>query len=438
MLATIYISASRLILNPMEQILLVEDSRALGTLVREKIQDTLGIKVQWVQTFRETVFSLMQEEYCLAILDLTLPDSRSDEVVDFVLSRGVPVIIFAARFDRKLHESFWSKMIVDYVLKDNPANIDYLVSLVRRLFRNRFIDVLVVDNSESSSEIANLLTTHKYNVFCAEDGLKALALFDANPRIKLVIAGDFISHLNGIQLIREIRSRRNKEEVAVIGISDRQQTNLPAKFLKNGANDFITRPFASEEFYCRVTQNIELLEYIETIRNSSNTDYLTGLYNRRYFFELGRKLFASMRRGNICLAVAMVDIDLFKRINDTYGHEAGDAVLKQLAALLKERFRATDIVSRYGGEEFCILAANMAREHAIPVLDRLRQKIEEVAFDLGSTTIQITASIGICHSDLDRYGSLEEMIKTADTTLYMAKEEGRNRIRLWEAAIPSN
>jgi CheY-like chemotaxis protein len=172
MLATIYISASRLILNPMEQILLVEDSRALGTLVREKIQDTLGIKVQWVQTFRETVFSLMQEEYCLAILDLTLPDSRSDEVVDFVLSRGVPVIIFAARFDRKLHESFWSKMIVDYVLKDNPANIDYLVSLVRRLFRNRFIDVLVVDNSESSSEIANLLTTHKYNVFCAEDGLK--------------------------------------------------------------------------------------------------------------------------------------------------------------------------------------------------------------------------------------------------------------------------
>jgi diguanylate cyclase (GGDEF)-like protein len=145
-----------------------------------------------------------------------------------------------------------------------------------------------------------------------------------------------------------------------------------------------------------------------------------------------------MRRGNICLAVAMVDIDLFKRINDTYGHEAGDAVLKQLAALLKERFRATDIVSRYGGEEFCILAANMAREHAIPVLDRLRQKIEEVAFDLGSTTIQITASIGICHSDLDRYGSLEEMIKTADTTLYMAKEEGRNRIRLWEAAIPSN
>ncbi|MDA8165616.1 MAG: diguanylate cyclase [Desulfobacteraceae bacterium] len=422
----------------MEQILLVEDSRAIGTLVRGKIQSTLGIKVHWVQTFQETVRALgIGEPYCLSILDLTLPDTRSGEIVDFVLSRGVPVIIFAGRLDRELHESFWSKMIVDYVLKDNPASIDYLVSLVRRLFRNRFIDVLVADDSESSRlEIANLLTIHKYNVFYAKDGQEALAVFEANPGIKLVIVDYYMPRLDGIQLTREIRRWHSKEEVAIIGISGRQQANLPAMFLKNGANDFITKPFVSEEFYCRVTQNVDLLEYIETIRNSSNTDYLTGLYNRRYFFELGRKLLAGMRRGHISLAVAMIDIDYFKRINDTYGHEAGDLVLKQLATLLKERFRATDIVSRYGGEEFCILAANMAGEHAEAVLDRVRQQIERTDFDLGFATIRLTVSIGLCHSDFGRYETLEEMIETADTTLYMAKEEGRNRVRLWGPVAP--
>ena len=215
--------------------------------------------------------------------------------------------------------------------------------------------------------------------------------------------------------------------MAVIGISCVDEPGLSAKFIKNGANDFLNRPFLTEEFYTRVTQNIELLEYIAQIKELAERDFLTRLHNRRYVFSAGPKLMAAQMRRGQGVVVAMLDIDHFKKINDAYGHDAGDEVLCHLSTLLSSRFRASDIVARFGGEEFCVLAADMNPADAFGIFDDLRQTIADTPVSFGGMRIPYTVSIGLCTSPMD---DLEDMIRMADQALYLSKNDGRNCVSL--------
>ncbi|HSR36465.1 MAG TPA: diguanylate cyclase, partial [Desulfurivibrionaceae bacterium] len=288
------------------------------------------------------------------------------------------------------------------------------------------IKALVVDDSKSSRlELGNLLTIHQYQVFTAADGQEALDILDEHPDIRLILTDQYMPHMNGLELVKQIRRVHPKDELAIIALSATDDHTLPARFIKGGANDFLKKPYSTEEFYCRVTQNIELIEQIERIKEHAHLDFLTSLHNRRYLFDLGRKLVANARRGHIELTLAFFDIDHFKRINDTFGHDTGDLVLKNLGHFLKKRFRESDLVCRYGGEEFCILATNMSREHAATIFDDLRRKIAATPVVIGDQEIAFTVSIGVCAGAKE---SLEEMIKEADILLYQAKQNGRNRI----------
>ncbi len=408
-------------------LLLVEDSKSIAFLIRTELQKRTGIEVSWAKSLAEAQGYLSGgDRFFLSILDLTLPDAPNGEIVDIVLSNNIPAIVFAGKFSKELRDSLWQRMVVDYVLKDSPNNIDYLVTLVHRIQRNKDIKVLVVDDSKSSLlEIANLLTIHQYNVFPAADPWEALAILAEHPDIRMVITDYYMPVLNGLELTKQLRKKYDRNTLAVIGMSSDTDNALAAQFIKRGANDFLRKPFSSEEFYCRIGQNIDLLEYIQQIKESSNRDFLTGLYNRRYFFEMGRKLLASARRGHITLTAALLDIDHFKLINDRHGHDAGDLVLRQLGNFLQTRFRETDVVCRYGGEEFCVLCANMAVEQAIPVFERVRESIAEIPMNLGEGSISITVSIGLC---IQIHEKLEEMISAADANLYRAKDAGRNRV----------
>jgi len=413
-----------------DHVLLVEDSKSLASVVQRRLETDLALKVVWAQTYAEAEYCLRcgGHDFTLSILDLNLPDAPRGEILDFVLEKSVPAIVFAGSFDPQLRDQLWTKTIIDYILKKSPSNIDYLVSLVGRIIRNRSIKVLVVDDSDSARlHTSNLLTIHQYQVFYAASGKEAIEILSQHPDIKLVIADFSMPDMDGLELTERIRLSHGKNELAVIGMSTWGNPALSAQFIKTGANDFLTKPFSSEEFYCRVSQNIEILEHIETIRNYSNKDFLTDLYNRRYFFDVGEKLLASAKRGHITVTAAMIDIDHFKMVNDTHGHEVGDLVLKHVSTLLRNRFRQTDIVCRYGGEEFCILAANMDHSHALAVFDGIRQAIEKTPLATKNQTINITVSIGICIELLD---SLEEMIKQADLMLYEAKRNGRNMVLL--------
>ncbi len=160
-----------------------------------------------------------------------------------------------------------------------------------------------------------------------------------------------------------------------------------------------------------------------SFEEAATTDFLTGLNNRRQLIRLGIPLLAGAHRSATPLAVAMLDIDKFKQVNDTYGHDAGDAVLKQIGSLLKERFRRSDIVARYGGEEFCILAPQLDPAQAFELFDEFRYELSMQKIEVEGHPLSITVSIGVTTVLCD---SLDEMISQADEQMYKAKQSGRN------------
>jgi len=159
---------------------------------------------------------------------------------------------------------------------------------------------------------------------------------------------------------------------------------------------------------------------------AATTDFLTGLNNRRQLIRLGVPLVSGAHRSKTSIAVAMIDIDFFKNVNDTWGHDVGDEVLKRMGNLLKERFRTSDVISRFGGEEFCVIAANLEANVAIELFNDFRQSLEKEVFDIDGETLSITTSIGVCTDVSD---NVEAMISEADRLLYLAKENGRNCVK---------
>ena len=158
------------------------------------------------------------------------------------------------------------------------------------------------------------------------------------------------------------------------------------------------------------------------------TDSLTGLFNRRHFFDLGEKEFAKSTRYNRSLSVILLDIDFFKGINDTYGHFVGDQVLTQVGFLFHENGREADLTARYGGEEFIILLPETDCASAMLVAERLRKLIEESLIQIGNNLIRFTASFGVAAIDGANAETFDQLVSQADQALYEAKRVGRNRV----------
>ena len=167
-----------------------------------------------------------------------------------------------------------------------------------------------------------------------------------------------------------------------------------------------------------------------TAEQAATTDFLTGLNNRRQLLRLGLPLVAEAHRTGAALAIAMLDIDHFKRINDTWGHDAGDEVLRQFGQLLQECFRASDVVSRFGGEEFCVIVPHLGTDAVLELFDNFRQQLAAMVFDFGNEKVSLTVSIGITTLVVN---NIDAMISAADAQLYHAKEAGRNRVLLGTA-----
>lgn len=172
----------------------------------------------------------------------------------------------------------------------------------------------------------------------------------------------------------------------------------------------------------------------QSLFNAANKDTLTGLYSRRYFQDIIAKEFSFSKRNQQPLSLMMIDIDFFKKINDTYGHLGGDAVLKKVGGLFQSGLRMENISARYGGEEFVIILRNVHSDLALQIAERLRKTIEAEKFEFQDQEIPVTVSIGIATLDHDNYNTVEDLIQAADEYLYEAKEGGRNQVALRKAA----
>lgn len=413
----------------MEQVLIVEDCEHTARMssVAVTAKGYLPIVVSSLAEARE-LLSLTNSKFLAAILDLNLPDAPNGEVVDEVMAHGIPTIVLTSDIDEARRAELLKRQVLDYMIKGGAYTYDYIGRLLTRLDRNRHYKALVVDDTALMRKVLSaMLMHHNFQVLEANDGRHALQVIAANPDIRLLITDYNMPEMDGFALINEVRREFDREAMAIIGLSAQGSPELSAKFIKHGANDFLTKPFSNEEFYCRIMQNIEGIEQFDRIRDSANRDYLTQLYNRRYFFEVGGRQYREAVAAGRKVTLAMLDIDHFKKINDTYGHDAGDLVLKRMALMLQEVLPG-HLVARFGGEEYCVLMLDVMPAVALAMFHQLRIKVEQSEVVVGDKAIHCTVSIGV---NTRAEGPIEQALKLADKRLYRAKETGRNQV-LWE------
>ncbi len=420
------------------KILIVEDSKPILQIHTHLVKKA-GFEPVTAETLAQ-VQALQDDldQFFCAIIDFSLPDAPNGEAISYLLAHQVPGIVMTGMIDDRTRNTILKLPVIDYITKESKQAYTYLQHLIEKLTVNSRNKVLVVDDSSNSRNyLKKLLERHNYSVLLASCGANAIEILDQNPDIKLVITDKEMPNMDGIALCNHIRARYNKDEISIIGVSGADNPALSAKFIKNGANDFLRKPFCPEEFYCRVLQNIEYLESIETIRRQANTDYLTNLYNRRYFFEnAGPKVKKLHQEGNDS-TLAMMDIDHFKSVNDNYGHDAGDQVLKVTAALIQKHFGQDFLAARLGGEEFSIFFDNVALEQARKRLELFRQEYELQEVNNNGQIIKCTVSIGVTSYN---ESNIDDLVNKADELLYEAKESGRNQI-IYEGTgsdIPAN
>ena len=196
------------------------------------------------------------------------------------------------------------------------------------------------------------------------------------------------------------------------------------------ADDFILTPINVEELNYRIELGLKKVKIINELKRMSLIDYLTGVYNRRAITDLLKKEIERSKRENKTFAVSMLDFDNFKRVNDTYGHDAGDEVLKKTIELVRNKIRYYDFVGRLGGEEFLVIFSNISKENALKAGERIRSAIENNIVHVNGKDIRITVSQGL--SIFNKSKDVDQLIKEADIALYKAKEEGKNRIKFYE------
>ncbi|QEP43954.1 diguanylate cyclase [Ectothiorhodospiraceae bacterium BW-2] len=415
----------------LSRVLVVDDSAAIRNLVEAHLREIEApIEPLLAATMRECQVLLEQrgaESFLCAILDLNLPDAAEGEVVSLVQQHEIPVIILTSSVDKAICKTMSARLVIDYVVKRHLDEIKYIAQLVGHLYQNQSCRVMVVDDSRSFNQFIQRLLSHfRYQIVAAASAEEALRLLERYPDIGLVITDFNMPGMSGLELISQIRRRYRREELAIIGLSSSEDQQLIVQMLKIGANDYMNKPFIPEEFYCRVNQSVNMIRYTRRLKESAATDYLTQVYNRASLFELGEALYANAKRGDISIATAMIDADHFKSVNDTYGHDAGDRVLILMAQTLKATLRTSDIVARFGGEEFVAIAVIRQPDEARMVFEKVRQAIAAMSISLDNETkLQITVSIGVT-TDLQH--SLEQMLQLADQGVYRSKQSGRNRV----------
>lgn len=407
-------------------ILVFEQDVDFAQTLKFDLEKKLPVEVTTVNSL-DSARELLKEnpdKFFLSVTSVVHLDSDSFEKIDLLAEFNIPAIVIVDQYEDELRDQLIKRHVIDYVVKDTSSDTTYICDLVNRILKNASIKVLVVDDSKVAQfVITRELFLQKFDVIQVDDGLKALELIKVENDIKLVLVDYQMKLVDGVSFVKQARALYSKDQMLIIGISTSADPRLAVKFLKAGANDFISKPFNYEMMLCRINQNLDMLDAVEYAKHLSNVDFLSNVFNRRYFFEQGNKAFRELS-DNDTLTVMMVDIDFFKNVNDIYGHDVGDEVIKNLASTLKEHFKG-DIVARMGGEEFAVVSLNSDYFTSFAHIDKFRAKIANQELAVKEHVIKYTCSIGV--SNILGNG-LDEMMVHADRLLYIAKQSGRNRI----------
>lgn len=299
--------------------------------------------------------------------------------------------------------------------------------------------VLIIDDSDTVREQI-IKTLESVELFAryyeAEDGLDGFKKLLSSP-VDIILCDLEMPRIDGFKFLSMLKSRPDLQDVPVIILTGMNDRELKIKGLEQGASDYITKPFDPEELVARVKVHLKIKHLQDDLRRSnelllelSNTDHLTGLFNRRYLMEaLDKEVQRSARKGGT-LSLIIVDIDHFKKVNDTYGHLQGDVVLQKVALNLQKELRSYDIAARYGGEEFIAVLPDAHIQEALYVAERIRVSVQECRFSGAHSPLSLTVSLGLANFPAQNCTSVDDFIKLADDALYRAKANGRNRVEV--------
>ncbi len=299
--------------------------------------------------------------------------------------------------------------------------------------------VLVVDDDRANCErLMQLFGDEGYDVDVAFDGLVALEkIREKAPQI--VILDVMMPKMNGLELCRIIKQSLGDIFLPVILVTVKGDIDSKVQGLKMGADDYLAKPYNTIELKARVASLLRIKELQDRINTKkrqledlSFTDGMTGLYNHRYLQQRLSEEFKRAQRYNDPLSCVMVDLDHFKKINDTLGHQFGDLVIKDASDILKQCVREHDIVTRYGGDEFLIILPRTHFTGSLTVAERIWKTLEVHTSSDGKNQRKITASIGISFYPNKNVSAPEQLIAHADEALYKAKRDGRNKICLYQ------
>ena len=294
--------------------------------------------------------------------------------------------------------------------------------------------ILVADDSRLYRKLVEeALAEEQYVVCFAKNGREASDLL-AKQRPALVITDWEMPDLTGIELCGQIR-RDQGTYTYIILLTSKAEKDQIIKGLSAGADDYLTKPFHSGELLARVAVGRRIIELHREIQAKNRlleelalTDPLTGLPNRRAIEDWAVRQLRGAARHGFPFWVVMADLDSFKAVNDAYGHEAGDVVLRRFADLLRSNTRSSNICGRIGGEEFVIVITHVQKPNAQLAIERIRQQLEAERFAFKGNAFGVTASFGISGFQGGEPPKFSQLVREADTALYAAKRAGRNRI----------
>ncbi|HEY9761706.1 MAG TPA: diguanylate cyclase [Trichocoleus sp.] len=292
--------------------------------------------------------------------------------------------------------------------------------------------LLVVDDVPNNLKVVgNILAREGYVMTYAINGQQALERLEASTP-DLILLDLMMPGMSGIEVCRTIKANPNQVELPIIFLTASQEQKHLVEAFEAGAIDYVVKPFQAPELLARVKTHLKLKHTTDQLRQALSEveklaciDPLTNTFNRRRLFQLAEQELLRTQRYGSPLSVMMLDVDHFKAVNDTYGHLAGDWVLKEVAETTRRQLRSTDFLGRYGGEEFAVILTETDGFKAVEVGERIRSKLESLAVVAEGHAIKVTVSIGV-GSYMAQTDDIDQIIKRADLALYHSKNSGRN------------
>jgi diguanylate cyclase (GGDEF)-like protein len=302
--------------------------------------------------------------------------------------------------------------------------------------------ILVIDDSAVARELildalrrADLQAT----LLVARNGGEALTLLQRQPA-DVILCDLEMPGIDGLGFLDRVKADETLREIPVIILTGHETREEKIRGLERGACDYVTKPFDPGELVARVKVQLKIKSLQDSLRESNRrlellarTDPLTGLANRRRFMMVLEHTFSHSQRTGTPLALVMLDIDHFKRINDTHGHQGGDEILVKIAELIRPSPGDDILAARYGGEEFALILPETSLDTAVRGAERLRRQIEDLTFAGPLAGLRLTASFGVAVSPHPVINTMNQLIREADDALYRAKHAGRNRVEILPA-----